>query len=105
MILHASMSANDPRHVAHVIAELWRGEALPFAPVPGSWIAMAGDSRGSGIEVYPAACSSLRRSVPNRARCRWSPRTSRFTTRPTCSWLSIDGLLTGQADGPSRPTV
>ncbi|MCE2889816.1 MAG: hypothetical protein ACK5XZ_10140 [Hyphomonadaceae bacterium] len=53
MILHASISATDPKHVAHVLAELWEGEALPFAPVAGAWIAMAGDMRGSGIEVYP----------------------------------------------------
>jgi hypothetical protein len=53
MILHASISAADPRHVAEVLAELWDGEALPFAPVTGAWIAMAGDARGSGIEVYP----------------------------------------------------
>ena len=53
MILHASISAADPRHVAEVLAELWDGEALPFAPVAGAWIAMAGDARGSGIEVYP----------------------------------------------------
>ncbi|MCA3694906.1 MULTISPECIES: hypothetical protein [Aquidulcibacter] len=53
MILHASISAGDPKHVASVLAELWDGEALPFAPVSGAWIAMAGDERGSGIEVYP----------------------------------------------------
>ncbi len=53
MILHASISAIDPRHVAEVLAELWEGEALPFAPVSGAWIAMAGDERGTGIEVYP----------------------------------------------------
>lgn len=54
MILHASICAHDPLKVATVLAELWTGEALPFAPVPGAWIAMAGDDRGSGIEVYPA---------------------------------------------------
>lgn len=53
MILHVSISAKDPAHVAAILAQLWRGEALPFAPVPGAWIAMAGDARGSGIEVYP----------------------------------------------------
>ncbi|GBF56640.1 hypothetical protein PbB2_00297 [Candidatus Phycosocius bacilliformis] len=57
MILHASISAHAPEHVARVLSELWDGEALPFAPVPGAWIAMAGDSIGSGIEVYPKACA------------------------------------------------
>ena len=53
MLLHVSIAAHDPKRVAHVLAELWGGEALPFAPVGGAWIAMAGDARGSGIEVYP----------------------------------------------------
>ncbi|MBI1197590.1 MAG: hypothetical protein GC203_06995 [Phenylobacterium sp.] len=55
MIFHLSIAARDPRHVASVIAELWGGEALPFPPVAqGSWVAMAGDERGTTMEVYPA---------------------------------------------------
>nr|WP_087575036.1 hypothetical protein [Sphingomonas sp. CDS-1] len=54
MLFHLSIAAHDPRHVAQVIAEFWRGEAFPFPPVtPGSWIAVAGDERGTAIEVYP----------------------------------------------------
>ncbi|WP_313803515.1 hypothetical protein [Sphingobium sp.] len=54
MLFHLSIAAQDPRHVAQVIAEFWRGEAFPFPPVtPGSWIALAGDDRGTAIEVYP----------------------------------------------------
>ena len=54
MLFHLSIAAHDPRHVAEVIAEMWHGQALPFPPVaPGSWIAMAGDDRGTAIEVYP----------------------------------------------------
>jgi hypothetical protein len=54
MLFHLSIAAHDPRHVAEVIAEMWRGEAHYFPPVtPGSWIAMAGDERGTAIEVYP----------------------------------------------------
>lgn len=54
MLFHLSIAAHDPRHVAEVIAEFWRGEAFPFPPVtPGSWIALAGDHRGTAIEVYP----------------------------------------------------
>lgn len=54
MLFHLSIAAHDPRHVAGVIAEFWRGEAFPFPPVaPGSWIAMAGDDRGTAIEIYP----------------------------------------------------
>jgi hypothetical protein len=54
MIFHLSIAAKNPQHVAGVIAELWRGRALPFPPVAvGSWVALAGDDRNSLIEVYP----------------------------------------------------
>jgi hypothetical protein len=55
MIFHVSIDADDPRHVAQVIAELWGGIATPFPPVMGeaSWMAMAGDDRNTTVEVYP----------------------------------------------------
>ncbi|KFG90428.1 hypothetical protein BV98_001632 [Sphingobium herbicidovorans NBRC 16415] len=54
MLFHLSIAAHDPRRVAEVIAEMWRGEAFYFPPVtPGSWIAVAGDDRGTAVEVYP----------------------------------------------------
>jgi hypothetical protein len=55
MLFHMSIAANDPRHVASVIAELWGGEAFPFPPVSDNgWIAIAGDERGTAMEIYPA---------------------------------------------------
>src|SRR3569833_3633959 len=55
MLFHMSIAADDPQRVASIIAELWRGEARRFPPVAeGSWIALAGDERGTAIEVYPA---------------------------------------------------
>ena len=53
MIFHISISADDPKRTATMLAELWRGEAFPF-PMVGkdSWVAMAGDDRRSTIEVY-----------------------------------------------------
>ena len=54
MLFHLSIDADRPEHVARVLAELWGGEALPFPPViEGSWVAMAGDDRGTIVEVYP----------------------------------------------------
>jgi hypothetical protein len=54
MIFHLSIEADDPRHVASVLAELWRGTSAPFPPVAeGSWMAIAGDERNSTIEIYP----------------------------------------------------
>ena len=54
MLFHVSIAAERPEAAARLIAELWRGRAYPFPPVAeGSWIAMAGDDRGTAIEVYP----------------------------------------------------
>jgi len=54
MLFHLSIDADNPRHVAGVIAEFWGGVAMPFPPViEGSWVAFAGDDRSTMIEVYP----------------------------------------------------
>jgi hypothetical protein len=53
MIFHASIPADEPERVANVIAEIWGGEAFRFPPWPGAFVAMAGDERGSTVEVYP----------------------------------------------------
>lgn len=53
MMFHASMPAKEPAHVARVIAELWQGEAYPFPPFPGAYIAFAWDERGTEMEVVP----------------------------------------------------
>jgi hypothetical protein len=54
MIFHISISADDPKRTATMLAELWRGEAFPFPMVAkGSWVAYAGDDRRSAVEVYP----------------------------------------------------
>jgi hypothetical protein len=54
MLFHMSIAADDPRHVASVIAELWDGRAVPFPPVSDDgWIALSGDERGTALEVYP----------------------------------------------------
>ena len=54
MLFHVSLEADDPRHVAHVFAEILGGAAAPFPPIgDDSWVALAGDDRGTMIEVYP----------------------------------------------------
>jgi hypothetical protein len=50
MIFHASIPAREPERVAAVIAEIWGGQSFRFPPWP---VAMAGDARGSMVEVYP----------------------------------------------------
>jgi hypothetical protein len=53
VLFHTSIPADDPQHVAAVIAELWRGRCLPFPPYPGAYVAVAGDARGTVIDVVP----------------------------------------------------
>jgi len=54
MLFHISIDADQPQHVAEVLAEIWGGRALPFpAVIDGSWVALSGDDRGTMIEVYP----------------------------------------------------
>jgi hypothetical protein len=54
MLFHASIPAHHPENVARVIAELWGGFHAPFPAFPDSWMAVAGDDRGSIIETYPS---------------------------------------------------
>lgn len=54
MIHHLSISADRPEHVAAVLAELLGGISIPFPPNPGAHMAIAGDSHGTAVEVYPA---------------------------------------------------
>lgn len=53
MLYHVSISAHEPARVAEVLARLWGGEAHPFPPVEGAHVALAGDARGTLIEVHP----------------------------------------------------
>ena len=60
MLFHVSIDADDPRRVAEVLAELWGGRAFPFpAVIEGSWAALAGDDRGTMIEIYPRGTQLL----------------------------------------------
>jgi hypothetical protein len=54
MIHHVSIPAEDPRHVADVLAELMNGRAYPFpGSIANSYMAVSGDAHGTMIEVYP----------------------------------------------------
>ena len=53
MLFHASLPADDTARVARVIAELWKGEVLPFPPFPDAYIVLAGDERRTVLDVYP----------------------------------------------------
>ena len=53
MIHHFSISAHDPCRVASVLAEVMNGQAFPFSPHAGSFIALCDDGHATAIEVYP----------------------------------------------------
>jgi hypothetical protein len=67
MIHHISIPANDPRHVADVLAELMDGRSYPFpGGVPDSFMAVSGDRHGTMIEVYPADMTLAPEGTPER---------------------------------------
>lgn len=53
MIHHFSMPAQEPHHVATVLAEILRGVILPFNCLEGAYIVAAQDDYGTLIEVLP----------------------------------------------------
>jgi hypothetical protein len=67
MIHHISIPANDPRHVADVLAELMGGRSYPFpGGIPDSFMAVTGDKHGTMIEVYPADMTLEPNGAPKR---------------------------------------
>ncbi|MCP6762158.1 MAG: hypothetical protein NHB32_26185 [Fischerella sp. CENA71] len=55
MIHHFSISAQNPLHVASVLAEICHGKVFNF-PYPGSYLVTPFDDYGTGIEVFPLGC-------------------------------------------------
>jgi len=54
MINHISIAVNDPKKVANVMAEIWDGVVYPFPPAPDSFIVLANDGKGTGVEITPS---------------------------------------------------
>ena len=53
MIHHLSISAQNPQHVAQVLAEILQGQPTPHPFNPGGYIIFPFDEYGTKIEVYP----------------------------------------------------
>ncbi|WGV23376.1 hypothetical protein [Halotia branconii] len=53
MIHHISIAVKNPNHVAQVLAEILKAQAVPFPPNPGSYIVIPFDEHGTAIELYP----------------------------------------------------
>jgi hypothetical protein len=59
MIHHISVAAQNPQHVARVLAEVLKGQFVPFPPAPGSYMVIAMDEHGTAIEVLPKGTEIL----------------------------------------------
>ena len=57
MIHHLSIAAQNPERVAHVLAELFQGEAFPFPDAinPDSYVALTFDTYGTIVDIHPFA--------------------------------------------------
>lgn len=53
MINHISIGVHNPERVANILAEIWNGIVIPFPPAPGSYMVLANDGKGSGVEITP----------------------------------------------------
>lgn len=96
MLFHVSIEADDPRHVAEVLAEIWGGAAAPFPSVtPGSWVALAGDERGTMIEIYPRGTEIHAVEGDRDATgLRVEPRRHNATHMAIATMLSMDEVMT-----------
>jgi hypothetical protein len=79
MIHHISVSAQNPQHVAGVLAEICKGQAVPFFPVPGAYMVVVMDQHGTAIEVLPSGSEII--PGVEQAECQFvrSPETTQFT--------------------------
>jgi hypothetical protein len=59
MIHHISVAAQNPQHVAQVLAEVLKGQFVPFPPVRGGYMVIAMDEHGTAIEVLPTGTEIL----------------------------------------------
>ena len=80
MIHHFSIPAQNPRHVAQVLTELFGGTLTGFGPYPNSWIAWAGDEHGTAIEVYPVGTEMFPHTGAGQAHFRHQASATGFTS-------------------------
>ncbi len=91
MIHHLSIAAQNPQHVAQILAEILQGQPTPHAFNPGSYIVFPFDEYGTEIEIYPLGTEitpgdsdELRAYIQNTA-------VSKFT--PTHAMLSVPASI------------
>lgn len=59
MIFHAALPADHPESAARALARMLDGEAMPFPPGPGSWMAWSADGR-TELELMPRGLQFVR---------------------------------------------
>jgi len=91
MIHHLSISAENPQHVAQVLAEILQGQPTPHPFNSGGYIVFPFDEYGTEIEVYPLGTEitpgdsdEMRAYIQNTA-------ASKFT--PTHAMLSVPASI------------
>lgn len=87
-IHHYSIPAQDTRHVAEVLCELFKGTITPFGPYQNSYIVWFSDEYGSAIELFPAGTEMIPDVGDGQANFRHNASASRFTA--THAAISID---------------
>ena len=92
MIIHASIPADDPERVARVIAEVWRGEYFPFL-FPQTFLVMAGDDRGTTIDVAPRGKEAVPAETSMSFRINASPSPHSEVHLNIATPLSVDEAL------------
>ncbi|MFQ4144028.1 hypothetical protein [Chlorogloeopsis sp. ULAP02] len=91
MIHHISIAVQNPQHVAHVLAEILHGKALPFPPVLDSYMVLVGDEFGSLIELYPLGAELIPDAWQGQAGCQINEHPSHYT--PVHAAISVPSSL------------
>ncbi|NEP18038.1 MAG: hypothetical protein F6J97_14220 [Leptolyngbya sp. SIO4C1] len=80
MLHHFSVAANNPLHVAKVMAEILQGQVAPFPFNPNSYVALAGDEFGTMIEIYPLGSELIPDAHEGQAGFRLRPQVAHYVS-------------------------
>lgn len=89
MIHHISIAADNPQHVAQVLAELFEGQVIPFVDHAGSYVALAFDVQGTLIIVHPRGMELLPGSGEDGVQHQETSNTSIYTATHAAISVSI----------------
>jgi hypothetical protein len=91
MIHHLSISANNPPHVAKVLAEIFKGKTSVFPPNHHSYMVLAGDEYGTLVEIYPLRSEIIPGSEDQQVSFQQNPQPSIYTA--THAAISVPSSL------------